>query len=377
MSIDTAGSDSIRRGTVAEGASHNKISTNETLAALALPQLPLLWSQKFTIIKVLGEGSFGRVLLCRLNCVGDYFVAVKEMASNNPETANEIDVLNRVTANRASNFDFEYVVNLIGDLPTFSGVPNSYAMIEFLNYGSLSKLRPPNPREPPFDRLPVLLALFHQAARGLFAMHHMNLVHGDIKPDNIMVNLLDGKAYASVIDLGLAKPITMDGTCQLGGTPGYLAPEVLGMHGNMGCPRSCDIWSLGMVMYETFGGRCAQQLGLYQHTYLTTGMPGYYTQFQNIMSCITEEVRRTMPQLADLIEKMLLFDPGQRASARTVLQMLESLIGSRDGSGDALAAAMISQPPWKYGAKFSNPAMNVAAGPAGQWSDAYCNQAYN
>mmetsp|Transcript_5338 Transcript_5338/g.7398 ORF Transcript_5338/g.7398 Transcript_5338/m.7398 type:complete len:109 (-) Transcript_5338:1-327(-) len=73
MSIDTAGSDSIQKGQVTEGAIHNKSSTNETLAVLPNPpQLPSIWRQKFSLVNVLGEGSFGRVLKCRLNCAGEY-----------------------------------------------------------------------------------------------------------------------------------------------------------------------------------------------------------------------------------------------------------------------------------------------------------------
>src|SRR4029079_16751183 len=69
------------------------------------------------------------------------------------------------------------------------------------------------------------LALCVAAGRGLCAAHAAGLVHGDVKPENILV---DREGGAQLGDLGLARSIAeSDGPSGLVGTPAYMAPELL------------------------------------------------------------------------------------------------------------------------------------------------------
>ena len=90
------------------------------------------------------------------------------------------------------------------------------------------------------------------AARGLQAAHRTGVVHRDVKSANIM---LDAEGRVIITDFGLAHLEDQPGLSQAGmamGTPAYMSPEQL--RGEKGDRRS-DIWSLGVVLYETVSGK--------------------------------------------------------------------------------------------------------------------------
>lgn len=96
------------------------------------------------------------------------------------------------------------------------------------------------------------IRLVAQAAAGLDALHHAGIVHRDVKPSNVMI---DVAGSASLTDFGLAKGraytvLTRPG--QVLGTLDYLAPEIV--RGEDATPAS-DIYALGCVTYECLAGR--------------------------------------------------------------------------------------------------------------------------
>ncbi len=125
-----------------------------------------------------------------------------------------------------------------------------YTAMELLDARSLGAWMRSNP-EPGTD---VVIAIVAQIAQGLQAMHRRQMLHQDLRPENI---LIDAGGHVTVIDFGSAWIAGVDeiaGMAQdrLPGTQQYMAPEYL-----LGDPidASADVYSLGVIAYQMFSGR--------------------------------------------------------------------------------------------------------------------------
>src|SRR5262249_19194259 len=90
-----------------------------------------------------------------------------------------------------------------------------------------------------------------QICEGLCEAHAQGIIHGDLKPENIM---LDETGNVKITDFGIARLTSSTKTTTLSGTPAYMSPEQA--EGRAVDMRS-DIYSLGLVMYEVFTGQVA------------------------------------------------------------------------------------------------------------------------
>lgn len=111
----------------------------------------------------------------------------------------------------------------------------------------------------------------YQIARGIESLHNLGIVHGDIKPENVVID--SGKTdKAVIIDLDGASFHSMrsfDEVHVCAGTKGYVAPER--MKNNILC-KANDVWSFGILMFELFEGYLP--LGTdYMKTIFKTGVP--------------------------------------------------------------------------------------------------------
>jgi serine/threonine protein kinase len=96
-----------------------------------------------------------------------------------------------------------------------------------------------------------------QMAEGLAAAHRLNVIHRDIKPDNIMVVGTNGSEEIKIMDFGIARPQDSSETMNVTragyivGTPAYMAPEQI-EEGEVS--RKTDLYSFGIVLYEMLSG---------------------------------------------------------------------------------------------------------------------------
>jgi serine/threonine-protein kinase len=153
----------------------------------------------------------------------------------------------------------------------------------------------------------------------LVAAHGVNMVHGDLKPGNILV----GKDGAiKVADFGTARLAGTNSSSgeRLHGTAGYLAPEVLMRHG---ATRVSDLFSLGVVIYQMFAG----------HRPFGGGSTFEILQ-RTLESQPTDlaEIRASLPrELTRLVMKLLAKDPGERPNSAAMVGEVLARLGSELG----------------------------------------------
>jgi serine/threonine protein kinase len=201
----------------------------------------------------IGAGTFAQVYLAR-DLQLDRPVALKVCRKDCPVTPSTVLAEARsAAALNHPNVSTIYAVDDTAGLPIIS--------MEFVAGRSL--LHHSRGKTLPTDDL---LDVSRQIAAGMAAAHDAGIVHGDLKPENIMISE-DG--LVKILDFGLARRLhrlqasKLDETTELGvaesgdglfGTPRYLAPEQ-----TLGEPASfaSDVFALGVVLYELATGRAA------------------------------------------------------------------------------------------------------------------------
>lgn len=126
-----------------------------------------------------------------------------------------------------------------------------YTVVEYVEGQTLKQWMVDNP-EP---ALTQVRGTIDQIARGLRCMHRMEMIHQDLKPDNILIdkdNTLKIIDFGSTKIAGLAEIKSVLEHHSIMGTANYSAPEYF--KGEAGTSRS-DIYSLGIIAYEMFTGK--------------------------------------------------------------------------------------------------------------------------
>jgi len=126
-----------------------------------------------------------------------------------------------------------------------------YTVVEYVQGQSLKQWMSDNPK-PSFTQV---RGTIDQIARGLRAMHRLEMIHQDLKPDNILLdefNTLKIIDFGSTKIAGLAEIKSVIEHNDIVGTANYSAPEYF--KGESGTNRS-DIYSLGVIAYEMLTGK--------------------------------------------------------------------------------------------------------------------------
>ncbi|MCR4315610.1 MAG: serine/threonine protein kinase [Planctomycetes bacterium] len=217
-------------------------------------QLSLLGSERqrkgvaipgYKVLGKLGEGAMGVVYKAR-STTTDKIVAIKVLGkkhSRDPRSLSRFLRESKLTLKLSHP-------NIVGGVEANSAQGVNYFVMEFIDGESVSDLLEREGVIPEALALEIVLqvasALSHAGAAGL--------IHRDIKPDNVMI---DVQGVAKLCDLGLAKDdscaagLTQSGTTV--GTPHYISPEQA--RGRSDLDTRTDIYSLGATLYHMVTGQ--------------------------------------------------------------------------------------------------------------------------
>ncbi|KAG6453453.1 hypothetical protein O3G_MSEX008159 [Manduca sexta] len=197
---------------------------------------------QFELLKVLGEGSFGKVFLVRKVVGADagtlYAMKVLKKAT--------LKVRDRERTKMERNILVEMGHPFIVKLHyAFQTAGKLYLILDFLRGGDLfSRLS----KEVMFTEEDVKFYLA-ELALALEHVHKLGIIYRDLKPENI---LLDADGHIALTDFGLSKlPPSSDKAYSFCGTVEYMAPEVVNRRGHT---FAADWWSFGVLMFEMLTG---------------------------------------------------------------------------------------------------------------------------
>ncbi|XP_036147189.1 ribosomal protein S6 kinase 2 beta [Monomorium pharaonis] len=196
----------------------------------------------FELLKVLGQGSFGKVFLVR-KVVGKDSGTLYAMKVLKKATLKVRDrVRTKMERNILVDVEHPFIVRLHYAFQTEGKL---YLILDFLKGGDLfSRLS----KEVMFTEDDVKFYLA-ELALALDHIHKLGIIYRDLKPENI---LLDTEGHISLTDFGLSKqPLDDSKAYSFCGTVEYMAPEIVNRKGHT---FTADWWSFGVLMFEMLTG---------------------------------------------------------------------------------------------------------------------------
>lgn len=261
--------------------------------------LPNGLKHKYTVGRMIGDGNFAVVRLCKDKQTNDDYalkiIDKSKCKGKEDMVENEVRILRKLT--------HPNIIKLVDEQDTR---PMLYLVVELVKGGDL------------FDAITVAQKFSEQQAAlmithltsALAYLHNLNIVHRDVKPENLLVDMhADEIKILKLADFGLACEVNMP-LYTVCGTPTYVAPEILA---ESGYGLKIDVWAAGVILYI-----------------LLCGFPPFVSHDndqEKLFDCILsgqydfpEDYWQGISHSAkDLIQNMLQLAPDLRFSAEDVL----------------------------------------------------------
>uniref|UniRef100_A0A1J3CRW3 non-specific serine/threonine protein kinase n=1 Tax=Noccaea caerulescens TaxID=107243 RepID=A0A1J3CRW3_NOCCA len=252
----------------------------------------------------IGSGSYGKVVLYRSTVDGQYY-AIKAFHKSHllrlrvaPSETAMSDVLREVMIMKI--LEHPNIVNLI-EVIDDPEADDFYMVLEYVDGKWV------------YDGSGPPGALGEKTARkylrdivtGLMYLHAHNVIHGDIKPDNLLVT---STGTVKIGDFSVSQ-VFKDDDDQLRrspGTPVFTAPECCLVSGITYSGRAADTWAVGVTLYCMILG---------QYPFLADTLQDTYDKIVNNPLIIPDGLN---PLLRDLIEGLLCKNPSERMTLKTV-----------------------------------------------------------
>ena len=282
---------------------NNKLLNNVVNRFLPIPESVLKGLEPepkitdFTLIKELGVGSFGRVLLVQHNKTQAQY-AIKAIDKRNttniqekPYFRREIEIMYRI--------HHPNVVKLFGH---FEDNTYCYFIMEYIQGGNIYSYVPKNGIRTISTQ--QVASIIKDVISATYFLHNMvpPIIHRDIKPENV---LLASGMQAKLTDFGWSNYMQGDyKRTTVCGTPIYLAPEMIN---NTGHDEKVDIWCIGVLLFE-----------------LMTGVQPWRGTDVNTVKMNIVRLKINWPKnmdrkAGDLISRILRYNPEERISLESML----------------------------------------------------------
>lgn len=297
----------------------------------------------YVLERLLGRGGMSLVFFARHQVTGQE-AAVKILQRGLPENIVAEGRLEQ-EARTIDRIKHPHVVRMFDSGRTPDGLP--YFAMEYLEGEPLGRVFTRLGRLP----VPRMLEITRQMLEALAQAHVLDIVHRDIKPDNVfLVRRPDGADYVKMLDFGIAKligpqPHTAVESVQgvVLGTPEYLSPEVAM---DVEARTASDIYAVGVILFEgltgrlPFTGRTPTQIA--EHHCFTPPpaprsiVPDLPVELERIvLRCLAKEPGERYQHAAALAEALRALDPN--AEPGNITDELPAL-----DSGDPLDSVEIS-----------------------------------
>ena len=258
------------------------------------------YKKKYEYVATIGHGSFGKVRLYRDRQCKAINYAIKTLkkdifnAHSIESLKREIDILRSLDHPNIVKYFETYEDDLLLHI-VMEHIPgdNLFKMITNKVYVNFTER----------DICEIMTCLL----KSVLFLQHNNIVHRDIKPDNILFSLPGKYSSLKLIDFGLSIPRNAKRERYRVGTPYYMAPEMI--RGKY-CYES-DMWSIGVIMYVLVTGHQPFRGRDQEKVFEKISEGKYDIKLLNKQGC--------SPQLKDLIKKILIVNPKKRLGVEGAL----------------------------------------------------------
>ncbi|KAF6084584.1 NIMA related kinase 5 [Phyllostomus discolor] len=257
---------------------------------------------KYDVIKVVGEGAFGKAYLARGRsdskpCVIKEINCAQMPAQGKEASRKEVVLLAKMKH-----------PNIVAFFSSFQENDSLFIVMEYCDGGDLMK-RISRQRGVLFSE-DQILSWFVQISLGLKHIHDRKVLHRDIKTQNIFLS--KNGTVAKLGDFGIARVLNnsmeLAQTCV--GTPYYLSPEICQ---NKPYNNKTDIWSLGCVLYELctlkhpFAAHNLHQLVLrICRAHVAPVSPRFSRDLQSLLSQLFKVSPRDRPSINSILKRPFL-----------------------------------------------------------------------
>ncbi|XP_047316459.1 serine/threonine-protein kinase ATG1c-like [Impatiens glandulifera] len=248
----------------------------------------------YVVEKQIGSGSFSVVWLAR-HRVHQKEVAIKEVITGRLNKKLQESLMSEIVILKKINHP-----NIIRLLDIIEETGRIYFVLEYCRGGDLSIFI-----QRRHGRVSEATAkhFMQQLAAGLQILRDNNLIHRDLKPQNLLLSANDDNATLKIADFGFARPLQPKGLAEtLCGSPLYMAPEIMQLQKY---DAKADLWSVGAILFQ-----------------LVTGKPPFTGNnqiqlFDNIMKSTDlhfppDKKKDLSPESMDLCRKLLRRNPVER-----------------------------------------------------------------